>query len=234
MLNDPLFWILTLPGILIGLYAQAMIKKNYVRYSSVPSAGGLTGAQTARRMLDANGLQGVAIEPTPGVLSDHYDPRAKVLRLSSDVYHAPTLAAEGIAAHETGHALQDADDYAPMELRTWIVPVVALSSKTAPWAFIGGFMLDIPVLAWAGVAMFAASTLFAIITLPVELDASRRAQELLVGLGLVTTGEQAAGVRSVLRSAAWTYVAGAVSALGSLLYFGALLFSRSRGRGGPA
>ena len=123
MFEDPLFWVFVLPGLLLGLYAQSRIKLNVTRYSQVPTQDGITGAEVARRLLDAKGLQGVVIEFTPGVLSDHYDPRAKTLRLSQQVYFTPSVAAAGIAAHEAGHAVQDAEDYFPMEVRTYLAPI---------------------------------------------------------------------------------------------------------------
>ena len=228
MLDDPIFWLFTIPGLLLGFYAQSLIKTNYVRYSRVPTSGGVTGAQVARRLLDSQGLQRVTIEHTPGMLSDHYDPRTKSLRLSEEVYFAPSLASAGIAAHEAGHALQDADDYFPMELRSYIVPAVQVSSKIAPWLFFGGYILGIPHVAWTGVLLFGANTFFTLVTLPVELDASKRAQELLVSEGIVRGEEQKTGIRKVLTAAAWTYVAGAVSAIGTLLYFVVILFTRFR------
>ena len=138
MLEDPLFWVLVLPGLLLGTYAQWRIKANVAEYSQVRTDSGMTGAEVARRLLDSRGLQDVTIEATPGILTDHYDPRTKILRLSQDVYYTPSLAAAGIAAHEAGHAIQDADDYFPMEARTYIVPIVQLASKIAPWLFVAG------------------------------------------------------------------------------------------------
>src|SRR5271169_4749099 len=123
MFNDPLFWICVLPGLPLGMYAQGRIKINFAKYSQVRTQDGITGAEVARRLLDSQGLQNVAIESTPGILKDHYDPRSKTLRLSQDVYFAPSVAAAGVAAHEAGHALQDAEDYLPMEARTYIVPL---------------------------------------------------------------------------------------------------------------
>jgi hypothetical protein len=148
MLADPLFWILVLPGLLLGAYAQSRIKINIAKYSQIRTQDGITGAQVARRLLDSEGLQAVAIESTPGMLSDHYDPRSKILRLSQQVYFAPSVAAAGIAAHEAGHALQDAVDYFPLETRTHIVPLVQLASQIAPWLFIAGVMLQFTSLAW--------------------------------------------------------------------------------------
>ena len=218
MLEDPVFWLLVAPGLLLGSYAQSRIKSSYVRYSQVPTESGLTGAQVARHLLDSNGLQSVAVEQTPGLLSDHYDPRHNILRLSPEVYNTPSLAAAGIAAHETGHALQDAAGYFPMQLRALIVPFVQLSARFAPWLFFGGIILDMPPAAWIGVIMFGASTLFSLVTLPVEIDASNRAKALLEDQNIVRSESQKTGIAKVLNSAAWTYVAGAVSAVGTLLY----------------
>src|SRR5262245_4833922 len=227
MLEEPLFWIFVVPGLLLGLYAQARIKINVAKYSQVQTRDGITGAQVARRLLDSQGLREVSVESTPGMLSDHYDPRSKTLRLSQEVYFAPTVAAAGIAAHETGHALQDAVHYLPMEARTYIVPLVQLASQTAPWLFIVGWMLGLTTLAWIGVILFGASSLFALITLPVEFNASARAQELLTRYGIIRGEEQITGVQKVLGAAAWTYVAAAVSAIGIWLFYIVLLASRS-------
>lgn len=179
MFGDPLFWILVLPGLLLGVYAQSRIKINIAKYSQIRTKDGITGAQVARRLLDSQGLQAVTIESTPGMLSDHYDPRSKTLRLSQEVYFAPSIAAAGIAAHEAGHALQDAVGYFPLEARTSIVPLVQLASQTAPWLFIAGTLLQYPTIAWVGIILFGSSSLFALITLPVEFNASARARELL-------------------------------------------------------
>jgi uncharacterized protein len=161
-----------------------------------------TGAEVARRLLDSRGLQDVKVEATPGMLSDHYDPRSKILRLSQDVYFTPSVAAAGIAAHEAGHAVQDAEDYLPMEARTYIVPVVQLASRIAPWLFVAGLMLQMQSLTWAGVILFGSSSLFAFLTLPVELNASSRAEQLPVSQGIIRGDEQVAGVQNVLGAAA--------------------------------
>ena len=229
MFEDPLFWICVLPGLLLGLYAQSRIKRNVAYYSQVRTSGGITGAQVARRLLDARGLHDVAVESTPGILSDHYDPRAKVLRLSQDVYFTPSVAAAGIAAHETGHALQDAEDYTPMEARSYIVPFVQLASQVAPWLFVAGLVLQMNAITWTGVVLFGASFVFALITLPVEFDASRRAKKLLVSHGIVEGEDQIEGVDHVLDAAAWTYVAAAVSAIGVWLFYVFVLLFRGRG-----
>jgi Zn-dependent membrane protease YugP len=228
MFEDPLFWVFVLPGLLLGLYAQSRIKLNVAKYSQMPTANGVTGAEVARRLLDAQGLQSVKIESTPGVLSDHYDPQAKVLRLSQQVYFTPSVAAAGIAAHEAGHALQDAEDYLPMEARTYVVPLVQLASQAAPWLFVIGLMLQLETLTWAGVILFGSSFLLAFLTLPVEFNASSRAKQLLVSQGIIQGDEQLAGVEKVLGAAAWTYVAAAVSAIGVWLFYVFMLFFRGR------
>jgi len=227
MFGDPLFWLLVGPGLLLGLYAQARIKANVAKYSQVRTPSGVTGAEVARRLLDAQGLGGVKIESTEGVLSDHYDPRAKVLRLSQKVYYTPSIAAAGIAAHEAGHALQDADDYFPMEARTYIVPIVQLASQIAPWAFVAGLMLQWNTLTWIGVILFGSSFFFALLTLPVEFNASARAKALLVRQGIIAP-DQIEGVDKVLDAAAWTYVAAAVSAVGVWLFYVIMLLGRGR------
>ena len=146
MLEDPLFWLLVLPGLLLGAYAQWHINATVATYSHLGTKDGITGAEVARKLLDSGGLQAVSVEATPGMLTDHYDPRSKILRLSQDVYFAPSVAAAGIAAHEAGHALQDAEDYLPMEARSYIVPVVQLASRIAPWLFVAGLMLQLSYL----------------------------------------------------------------------------------------
>lgn len=224
---DFLFWLLVLPGMALGAYAQSRIKYNFAKYSKVPAVSGATGAQVARFLLDASDLRQVPVEPTDGFLSDHYDPRTKSLRLSQGVYYTPSVAAIGIAAHEAGHAFQDADNYFALEMRNFIVPLVQLSSQVAPWAFIAGLMLDVTQLAWAGATLFGASTVFALITLPVEIDASKRALDHLVEHKIISNDAELEGVRAVLRSAAWSYVAAAVSAIGSWVFYLILLFANS-------
>jgi Zn-dependent membrane protease YugP len=230
MFENPLFWLFAAPGILLGLYAQSRIKFNYTKYSQVPTSSGLTGAEVARRLLDSQGLQQVRIDATPGMLSDHYDPRTKILRLSQEIYNTPSVAAAGIAAHEAGHALQDAADYFPMEVRSFIVPLVQLAAKIAPWVFFAGLAIGNVTVAWAGIILFGTQTLFTLVTLPVEYDASSRARELLVSQDIVVREQNVEGLKQVLDAAAWTYVAGAVSALGSLLYLVAIAMGQRRTR----
>ncbi|MCB8929131.1 MAG: zinc metallopeptidase [Ardenticatenaceae bacterium] len=222
MFFNPLYLVFALPGLLLGLWAQSRVKSNFNKYSKVRTARNLTGADVARQLLDAQGLYDVAIEETQGMLSDHYDPRSKVLRLSPGVYRTPSIAAAGVAAHEMGHALQDAGGYFPLQIRSTLVPAAQFGSSLAPWLFMGGLLLNFTSLAWVGVIMFAAAVLFTLITLPVEFDASKRAKQLLVSSGILI-GDEIKGVDKVLDAAAWTYVAAAVSAIGTLLYYVLLL-----------
>lgn len=222
MFFSPYWLIFALPGLLLGLWAQARVRGAFNQYSKVRTARGVSGAQVARALLDAEGLTHVEIEQTQGMLSDHYDPRSKTLRLSPEVYGAPSVAAAGIAAHEMGHALQDAHGYAPLQLRSAIVPVAKFGSGLAPLLFIIGLVLNITSLAWVGVILFAGAVVFTLITLPVEFDASRRAKQLLVSNDILI-GNETEGVNKVLDAAALTYVAAAVSAIGQLLYYVFLL-----------
>ncbi len=222
MIFDPMYFVFALPGLLLGFWAQARVKSAFKKYSQVRTLRNMTGAQIARALLDAQGLYDVRIEEVQGMLTDHYDPRYKVLRLSPDVYRTPSVAAAGVAAHEMGHALQDARGYAPLRLRSSLVPAVQFGSTLGPWIFIAGLFLQLTTLAWVGVILFAASVVFALITLPVEFDASRRAKELLVSSGLIV-GNESSGINKVLDAAALTYVAAAVTAIGTLLYYVLLL-----------
>ena len=219
---DPLYLILALPGLLLGLWAQARVKGTFNKYSKVRTTRGATGAEIARYLLDQQGLQDVRIEESQGFLSDHYDPRTRVLRLSPDVYRQPSVAAAGVAAHEMGHAMQHAIGYTPLKIRSAIVPAVQFGSSLAPILFIVGFLLNFTSLAWLGVILFAAAVVFSLVTLPVEFDASKRAKTLLSGSGILSL-QEAQGVDKVLNAAALTYVAAAVAAIGQLLYYVLLL-----------
>jgi Zn-dependent membrane protease YugP len=218
MFFDPVFLLFMIPGVILMLWAQSRVKTNYARFSKVRNYQGLTGAQAARRILDSNGLYDVKVEQVPGELSDHYDPRSRVLRLSQGVYGQPTVAAIGIAAHEAGHAIQHAQKYAPLQLRTSIVPAVSIGSNLGIFVLLAGMLLSITPLAWLGVALFGLGTFFALVTLPVEFDATRRAKAALSTMGMVSV-EDGQGVSKVLDSAAWTYIAGFASALLTLLYY---------------
>ncbi len=209
----------------MGLYAQFKVKSAFSKYSRVRNTTGVTGAQAARRILDANGLTHVDVERTQGMLSDHYDPRSKTLRLSPAVYEGPTLAAVGVAAHEAGHALQDKTGYAPLQLRSAMVPTVQIGSWLGPIIFLAGLFMSLTPLAWAGLILFGATAVFALVTLPVEFNASNRAKQLLVSQGILAPQEMG-GVNKVLDAAALTYVAAALQAIMTLLYYASLLMGR--------
>ncbi len=225
MFFDPLYLCMAMPALLLGLWAQMRIRTAYGRYSRVPSGRGLSGAQAARYILDTNGLQSVSVERVGGTLTDHYDPRSKTLRLSQGVYESPSLAAVGVAAHEAGHALQDKMNYAPLRLRSAMVPAVQIGSWLGPVIFIVGLLLSFTELAWVGLILFGATAVFALITLPVEFDASKRAKQQLVSAGILTP-EELGGVDKVLGAAALTYVAAALQAISTLLYYAMILTRR--------
>jgi len=207
---------------LLALIAQWRVQAAINKYARVYTGRGATGARVARAILDGYGLQHVAVERTSGFLGDHYDPLSRTLRLSPEVHDTPSVAAVGIAAHETGHALQHAEGYWPLQARSAIVPVVQFGSYLGPLVFLLGFLLNFTGLAWAGVFLFAGVAVFALITLPVEFDASRRAKELLASQGYAW-GEELSGVSRVLDAAALTYVAGLAQALSTLLNYVFLL-----------
>ena len=226
---DPLYLVFALPGLLLGLWARSRVNGAFNKYKQVRTAQNVTGAQVARTLLDAQGLHNVQIEEVKGFLSDHYDPRSKILRLSPEVYRTPSVAAAGIAAHEMGHALQDAGGYFPLQLRSAIVPAAQFGSTLAPWLFIAGILLNFTQLAWVGLILFGAAVVFTLVTLPVEFDASRRAKKLLASNNIII-GNEAQGVNKVLDAAALTYVAAAVSAIGTFLYYLLLLTGGGRRR----
>lgn len=228
MFFSPLYLIFALPALLLGLWAQMRVRSAFGKYSRVRAASGMTGAQAARRILDANGLQDVMVERVGGMLSDHYDPRSKTLRLSEQVYATPSLAAVGVAAHEAGHALQDKVHYGPLALRSAMVPTVQIGSWLGPIIFLAGLFLAGTfgtTLAWLGLIIFGATAIFSIVTLPVEFDASKRAKQLLVSTGVLAPQEMQ-GVNGVLDAAALTYVAAALQAIMTLLYYATLLMGR--------
>ncbi|MGB3717844.1 MAG: zinc metallopeptidase [Candidatus Promineifilaceae bacterium] len=218
MFFSPYWLLFALPGIFLALWAQSRVKGAYKKYSKVQTARGVSGAQVARTLLDSEGLFDVKIEESKGFLSDHYDPRSKVLRLSPDVYRKPSVTAAGIAAHEMGHAVQHSRGYIPLQLRSAIVPAAKFGSTLAPWLVILGFFMRFTALAWVGVVLFGLAVIFTLVTLPVEFDASKRAKKLLVSNG-VLIGNEIEGANKVLDAAALTYVAAAVASIGQLLYY---------------
>lgn len=218
---DPTY-ILVLIGVIISLWASAKVKTTYAKYSRVRSMSGMTGAQAAERILYSAGIYDVRIEHVRGDLTDHYDPRNRVLRLSDTVYGSTSVAAIGVAAHECGHAVQHAVGYAPLKLRSALVPVTSFSSRFAIFFIIGGILLagatNSLVLFWIGIAMIAVSALFSLVTLPVEYDASRRALAWLDGQHILTS-QQHNQAKEALTWAARTYVVAALSAIATLLYY---------------
>jgi uncharacterized protein len=220
-----LYLVFLIPPLVFGLVVQWWLKKTFKRYSNMPVANGMSGAQVARMILDRNGLSEVPVEMAPGgALSDHYDPRKKALFLSEPVYAPSTVAAAAVAAHETGHALQDSRDYVPLKLRSAMFPAVAFASNAWIWLLLAGAFLQFLGLVAIALVLYALAVLFHIVTLPVEFNASRRASGQLRELGIVGVGAEAAGVNSVLRAAALTYVAGALAALTQLLYYALVFF----------
>ena len=213
---DPQYLLYVAPAFLLALWAQMRVKVTYAQAQQMPAP--LSGAAAARHILDSAGLQNVGIEQVPGHLSDHYDPREKVLRLSPEVYSSRTLAAVGIAAHESGHALQDARAYAPLQIRNAAVPAANIGSQAGMLlAFVGILFQPLHVLVYVGIGLFACVVFFQVVNLPVEFNASTRAKQQLVQLGIIDN-EQLVYVRKVLNAAAWTYVAGTLQAIMVLLY----------------
>lgn len=214
-----LVWLVTMIVPLgLGLWAQAMVKRTFAKYSQVPVRNGMTGAQAAAAVVRASGLEGVEIRAVDGTLSDHYDPRNRTLNLSADVGQASSVAALGVAAHEAGHAIQDARNYLPMRVRQTFVPVASIGSSFAIPIIFVGLILGATGLTNIGLALFTAIVAFQLITLPVEFDASKRA---LVALndGRLLEADELDGAKKVLNAAAWTYVAAFVAALSQLIYF---------------
>ena len=214
---DPLYLIILAPAMLLAAWAQIKVKSAFARASEMPSAGRMTGAEAAYRILRANGLQRISIEQTQGFLGDHYDPRHKVLRLSPDVYNGRSLASVGVAAHEAGHAIQDAAGYAPLKLRNGIVPLAAVGGNLSMIIFMAGLIFSFTQLILLGIVLFSLTVVFQLINLPVEFNASRRAREVLVANGIVAP-QQDAEVGRVLNAAALTYVAATSGAILTLLY----------------
>jgi len=225
----PFFWdptmIIVIPALLLALYAQLRVQSTYARWSQVRIANGLSGAQIAQEILRRNGLSDVEIERTDGVLSDHYDPRTRTLSLSSDVHDGVSVASAGVAAHETGHAIQHAREYAPLALRSAMVPTAQFGSFLWFPLFLIGLFIHSGVMVQLGILIFSAGVAFTIVTLPVEFDASARAMRVLREERLVTADEFQ-GVRAVLTAAALTYVAAAAMAVLQLIRL--LLIANSR------
>jgi len=222
------YWYFMIPGLILGIYAQIKLSHAYSKYVRIGVRNGMTGAQAAREILDNAGLSNVPIEEIGGHLTDHYDPTKKALFLSSENYEGRSIASVGVAAHEAGHALQHKAAYAPLHIRMMLVPITNFASMAWMGLFFLGIFLGGPFFSkfiWVAIAIFGVITLFQLVTLPVEFDASRRAKEQLFRLGLVHADERA-GVREVLSAAAMTYVAALVTALFQLLRF--VMIARDR------
>lgn len=224
MFFDPIYWLVIGAGMLLSFWAQAKVKGTFAKFSKIATRSGMTGAQVAQSILNQHGIQGVSIEPIRGSLTDHYDPRSRTLRLSEPVYGSNSMAAFGVAAHEVGHAIQHATGYAPLGFRSAWVPVANLGSGLSmivliAAAFLGGASSALgSTAALIGVILFGTTTVFTLVTLPVEFDASRRALASLETGGLVNA-EELAGARKVLNAAAMTYVAAFITSLMTLLYW---------------
>jgi Zn-dependent membrane protease YugP len=214
---DPLYWVIMIPCFLFALWAQNSVKSAFNKYTKFGLRSGISGGEAARLILQQNGLNTVSVEAGRGFLTDHYDPIQKKVRLSPQVYNGRSIAAVGIAAHETGHALQHKQNYAPLALRSMLAPTASIGSNFAFIIIFFGFIINLTGLVKIGIVLFAAVVVFQLITLPVEFDASARAKKLLASYGIATS-EEIRGVNSVLNAAAMTYVAAAASAIAQLLY----------------
>jgi Zn-dependent membrane protease YugP len=212
------YLLFAIPGIALSLWAQSRISSAYAAASRIPASSGLTGAQAAYEVMRAGGVSGVAIEPVAGQLSDHYDPGHKVLRLSEGVYGNRSLAAMGIAAHEAGHAIQDASHFPGLVVRNAIVPIAGLGSTVFWILILAGLFLGMFRLIIAGIIIFSLTVVFQVINLPVEFDASHRARQMLLSTGLISPDEDYE-VGRVLNAAAWTYVAATLTSVMTLLYY---------------
>ncbi len=217
MLFDPLYIVIMVATGALGFWASWRVKSSFAKWQNVPTQRGLTGAEIAREILRRSGVHDVAVEEVGGVLSDHYDPRSRTLRLSPDVYHGRSVSAAGVAAHEVGHALQHAAKYWPLQVRSYLAPAASFGGNVSMIVFALGLAVGAMGMAKLGVVLFAIMVAFTLITLPVEFDASNRAKRLLPEMG-VTRGDEGVGVAKVLNAAAMTYVAGAVSAIATLVY----------------
>lgn len=217
--------IILLPAIIISGLAQLKIKSSFSKYSKVNSANGYTGAKVARMLLDDAGLFDIPVELVRGKLTDHYDPSKRIMRLSGEVYNGTSVAAIGVAAHETGHALQDKENYAPLKIRNAIVPAVNFSSNASWLLFLIGIILSVQPLVFIGIILFSAVVVFQLITLPVEFNASSRALTILESRGILY-GDEIKGAKSVLTAAAMTYLSAALMAISQLIRL--LLLSRDR------
>jgi Zn-dependent membrane protease YugP len=216
---DPMYLIFMIPAFVLMGFTSWYVRHAYSKWSQIRASSGLTGHMAAQRLISTGNMYGVQVQGTAGQLTDHYDPRNKTLYLSPGVADSPSVASVAIAAHELGHAMQDAEDYFPMKIRSGLVPIVSIGSNLGWILIIIGLMLRSPNLAWIGVIVFSGGALFALATLPVEFNASARAKVLLYSTGIIQTEVERRGVNQVLNAAALTYVAGLVTAVMQLLYY---------------
>jgi len=223
---NPTYLLFMAPAFILMMLTSWYVKSAYNKWSKVQASSRLTGAQAAQRLIANSGLYGVSIEGVRGNLSDHYDPRTKTLRLSEGVANYASVAAVAIAAHELGHALQDSEDYIPLRFRAALVPAVNIGSWLGWILIMIGLFLNMTDLAWLGVLVFSGGAVFALATLPVELNASARAKQLLADTGIIQSEQERRGVNNVLNAAALTYVASLVTAVLQLLYFASLIGGR--------
>ena len=229
---DPMYFLYVGPAMLLAAWAQMKVKSAYARASRIPASSRLSGAETAQRILNSYGISNVAIEPVKSFLGDHYDPKHKVLRLSPDVYHGRSLASLGIAAHEVGHAIQDARSYAPLAIRNGLVPLASIGSQLSMALVFAGLLMSYftrsqfgQIIAIVGLGLFGVVVVFQLINLPVEFNASSRARAILLEQGIVTAAEEKV-VGKVLNAAAMTYVAATITAIMTMLYYASLVFGR--------
>ena len=228
MYFSPTYWLYMAPGLLLVMFASWYVKAAYKKWSKVPARSRLSGHEAAQKLISVGGLYDVKIEGIRGEMTDHYDPRSKTLRLSQGVGGGSSVASLAIAAHELGHAMQDAEDYLPLRMRGAMVPMVNIGSNLGWVLIMAGLFLNWVNVAWIGIAFFAGGALFALMTLPVEFDASARAKRLLAETGIIQTEEERRGVNNVLNAAALTYVAALVTAVLQVLYYASLLTGRRR------
>lgn len=224
---NPMYLVFAMPALLLALYAQWRVKAAYNRYLREPNSRGISGVQAANAILRSQGMGHVSIDGVRGNLTDHYDPRSKTLRLSQGVAQGRSIASLSIVAHEIGHAIQDAQGYLPLRIRSGLVPAVTVASWVGPLLFLVGWFLQSAGLAWAGVLAFSAGAVFALVTLPVEFNASRRGLQLLESYQMVD-GREMVGAKRVLDAAALTYIAALAQTLSTLLYYVFLLTGFSR------
>jgi uncharacterized protein len=225
---DPMYLLFTIPAALLAMFAQWRVRSAYARWSQVRNTRGVNGNDVAQILLPRERMTDVRLEITPGQLTDHYDPQNNILRFSPEIAQQPSVASMAIAAHEIGHAAQDRDNYTWMKIRSGIVPLINIGSTLGYLIFFGALFAGSTTLAWIGVAMLSAGMIFALVTLPVELDASNRAMQMLTQYGVITTEDERRAARDVLNAAALTYIAAAAQAIMTILYYVFLLMGSRR------